>query len=401
MKIGISTSVIQKGKTGISRYVIALIREFIQFDSNNTFVLFVLEKDFEIFKFAEKHLRIIKVSEKFRPPLLNIIWHQFWLPRLIKKHDVDVMHIPSYRRLLWFKPCAMVGTIHDLAQFNVPRKYSLLRMIYGRKIVPHLAQRQDEIIAISKCTACDVRDKFGVAPERLTTIYNGLDKNKSDLPIKEISKDFIKHKYNIEGAYLLYVSRLEYPAKNHIQLIHAFEKFKHKTNSSWKLVFAGSDWHGAGKIHAAIARSIYVNEIYALGFVDDIDLTSLYSGAEVFVYPSSFEGFGLPPLEAMACGCPVLSSSRGSLPEILGKYALYVDPDDIDDFAKKLMFLFNNKNYSEHMIEQGLLHIQKFSWKKCAEQTLSVYSRAFNRKSLEERREFVQLRTAVSCNLQR
>src|SRR6185295_11426320 len=163
MRIGFSTSVIQRGKTGVAQYVFALLRALkIQnshsspSSSNHDFTLFVLEEDIPLFDFLGGGMEIVPISERFRPAVKNVLWHQIHLPRLAAQHRIDVLHIPSYRRMLWRRPCALVATIHDLAPFHVPEKYDWKRMFYGRVVVRRLAHRQHRIIAISENTARDI-----------------------------------------------------------------------------------------------------------------------------------------------------------------------------------------------------------------------------------------------------
>jgi glycosyltransferase involved in cell wall biosynthesis len=172
--IGISTSVIQRGHTGIAQHLFALLRALIE-HGQHQFALFVLEEDLELFNFATGRAQITTVAERFRPALRDIAWHQTVLPGLARRLRLDVLHVPSYRRMLWPRPCPLVATIHDLAQFHLRGKYSWPRMIYGRIIVPRLAGRQDQIVAISENTARDVSRFFKVPRERTTVIYNGLD----------------------------------------------------------------------------------------------------------------------------------------------------------------------------------------------------------------------------------
>jgi len=400
MRIGISTSVVQSGKTGIARYLTSLLREFIRDDKGSLFTLFILQNDLKIFDFAVGKMHFVIVPERFRAPVANILWHQCYLPRLVKKYQLDVLHIPSYRRLIWSKPCALVATIHDLAQFHILNKYDRSRMFYGTKIAPILSRRQDEIIAISNHTSADVIRFLNVDPNRLTVIYNGLERSRFNQSSQSQAKLLVEQKCGILGSFFLYVSRLEHPAKNHVRLIEAFDQFKLETKSNWKLVFIGENWHGAELIHQAIAKSPFFQDIRCLGFVDELDLPVFYRAAEVFVYPSLFEGFGLPPLEAMACGCPVLCSHQGALSEILGKAAEFVDPRNVLDLKSKMVRLATSPTHREMLGKQGLVQVDQFCWKKCAETTLEVYSRAYSRVIQINKAKHLQKETAVSCTMQ-
>jgi len=206
----------------------------------------------------------------------------------------------------------LVATIHDLAPFHLTGKYDWKRMFYGRVVVKRLARRQDAVIAVSEGTARDLKTFFGLGPDRVTVIWNGIDHQRFQPGDTTAAKSDAARRWGIDQPFFLYVSRLEHPAKNHVRLIEAFNQFKAATRSPWLLVFAGSDWHGAETIHAAAKASPFSSAIRPLGFVSDADLPSLYHATDVFVYPSLFEGFGFPPIEAMACGIPVISSKRSS-----------------------------------------------------------------------------------------
>ncbi|MDB6066687.1 MAG: hypothetical protein JWR26_2895 [Pedosphaera sp.] len=377
MKIGLSTPVIQRGKTGIAQYVFALVRALEAHTAEHQFTLFVLEEDVPLFAFAAESMKIVTVAERFRPAVRNILWHQTELPRLVRQQGLDVLHVPSYRRLLWRRPCALVATIHDLAPFKVSNKYDWKRMLYGKVIVKRLARRQDRVVAISQNTARDVRRFFGVPEGRIRVIHNGLEHERF-FPGNGLDTGAAQ-KFGLRRPFFLYVARLEHPAKNHVRLIEAFNRFKAAGRTDWQLVFGGSDWHGAEAIHAAIKASPFAADIRSLGFVEDADLPDLYRAAEVFVYPSLYEGFGMPPIEAMACGCPVISSACGSLGEVLGDAAVVVDPEDVDSMARQLTALAGDEGLRERLRKEGLLQARRYDWKRTAEETIGVYQRAVMR----------------------
>jgi glycosyltransferase involved in cell wall biosynthesis len=180
----------------------------------------------------------------------------------------------------------------------------------------------------------------------------------------------------LHQPFFLYVARLEHPAKNHVRLVSAFDEFKQATRSNWQLVLGGSDWHGAEAIHAAIRQSPFARDIRRLGFVPDAALPELYRAADAFVYPSLYEGFGMPPLEAMACGCPSICSRRGSLGEIAGPAAAIVDPEDIHAMAGQLAALVGDADWREGLRRTGLARAKTFDWRRTATETLKIYERA-------------------------
>ncbi len=379
MKIGFSTSVIQRGRTGIAQYVFSLLRALAAQATTEKFVLFVLENDAEFFGELDDRFELFLVPEKFRPPVRNIVWHQTILPSIARRLQLDLLHVPSYRRLMWTRPCPLVATIHDLAPFRVVTKYDLARMFYGRVVVKFLARRQDGIITVSQNTAADIEQFFGIAQKDLRVIYNGIDHSRFFPREPAEARSATAQKFGLQKPFVLYVARLEHPGKNHRRLIEAFERFKEQTNSDWQLALGGSDWHGAELIHARISESSYSSDIRTLGFVSNEDLPTLYSAAEAFVYPSLYEGFGLPPLEAMACGCPVISSNRGSLGEVVGDAAWIVDPEEVEDICDALIQLHSEGKSRAALVQKGLLRAKEFSWERAARETLAVYRTAFHK----------------------
>ena len=245
MKIGFSTSVIQRGKTGVAQYVFALLRAMLAHTDRHEFNLFVLEEDLPLFDFAKNKMKLISVAEKFRPAVKNVLWHQTQLPKLANNLGFDVLHVPSYRRMLWRASCPLVATIHDLAPFHIRGKYDWKRMIYGRVIVKQLARRQDEIIAVSENTARDLEHFFGLGRNRVNVVWNGIDHQRFQPDDVAAAKVLAAEKWKLNRPFFLFVSRLEHPGKNHVRLIEAFNQFKATTKSDWLLALGGSDWHGA------------------------------------------------------------------------------------------------------------------------------------------------------------
>lgn len=378
MRIGLSTSVIQRGRSGIGQAVLALARGFAAAPGEHQFVLYVLEEDLPLFAFARETMQLIPVSERFRPAVRNILWHQRVLPQLARAHQLDVLHVPSYRRMLWPRPCALVATVHDLAPFRIARKYDPLRMFYGRVVARELARRQDRIIAISETTARDLKTFFGTPEQRINVVHNGLDHERFSPAPPALARAVAGQRFGLKPPYLLYVARLEHPGKNHLRLITAFNEFKKETPSQIQLVLAGADWHGASAIHEAVAQSPFKRDIRSLGFISDDDLPKVYRGAEAAVYPSLYEGFGLPALEAMACGCPVLSSNRGALPEVVGDAGLLVDPEDATALKTQLTRIATDEVLRERLRWAGLERAKQFDWSETATRTLEVYRQAIS-----------------------
>jgi len=375
MKIGLSTPVIQRGKTGVAQYVFALLKALIPQLGPHELHLFVMEEDQPLFDFAKGSAHIHLVPERERPAVRNILWHQRVLPSLARNLTLNVLHVPSYRRMLWRKPCGMVSTIHDLAPFRVTGKYDWKRMFYGRVVVRRLARRQDHVIAVSENTARDLGQFFDLHPPRVSVVWNGIDHTRFLPGDRSVALTEARQKWGLDQPFFLYVSRLEHPAKNHVRLIEAFDRFKTETSSPWLLALAGSDWHGAEAIHTAARSAKHQADIRLLGFVDDASLPQLYRATEVFVYPSLFEGFGFPPVEAMACGCPVICTHRGALREVVGNSALIVDPESVTDIAAALTKMARSESERHSWRAAGFANARRFDWNENARQVLDIYQR--------------------------
>jgi len=366
---------IQRGRTGIAQYVFALVEALRSHTADYQLSLFVLEEDLPLFRFASDFVRTITVPERYRGALRNLVWHQTELPRLSRELSLDVLHLPSYRRLVWSQSIPSVATIHDLAPFRIKGKYDWKRMFYGRVVVKQLAHRQKKIIAISRFTAEDVHHFFGIPRSRITVIHNGIDHKRFSPGDRSSALQTVKHRHQLNHPFLLYTARIEHPAKNHLRLLRAFEEFKRVTGKPHELVFAGAEWHGSEVVSRAVEASPYSNSVRCLGFVPDPHLPDLYRAADLFVFPSLFEGFGFPPLEAMACGCPVLSSDRGALGEVVADAARIVDPESTEEIADGIREMLEPVSRNE-WIHRGLIRSKTFDWGLNAEATLRVYQAA-------------------------
>jgi glycosyltransferase involved in cell wall biosynthesis len=378
IKVGLTTSVIQKGKTGIAQWLFALTKELIK-AKEIELTLFVLEGDLPLFDYAKNHCQIQIVPESLRQPVRDILWHQYRLPNLARRLKLDLIHLPSYRRLIRSPHIPTLGTIHDLAPFHLTGKYDWKRMIYGKHVVPFFARQTTRLTAVSQYTAQDITRFFGIPQSNITVILNGLDHNRFQPTTDTAAERDLRSKYHLDKPFFLYVARIEHPGKNHVRLIEAFNQIKKTSSTDWQLVFGGSDWHRAGVVHQAVKDSPYARDIRVTGFVPDEELPHLYRTANAFVYPSLFEGFGLPPVEAMACGCPVISSASGSLAEVIGKAALIIDPQSTERIANALIRFVGNDTPSESLRERGLANAQRFRWDKAAIATTLEY-----RRTLEE-----------------
>ncbi|MCF7734432.1 MAG: glycosyltransferase, partial [Akkermansiaceae bacterium] len=252
MRIGLTATMVQGGRSGVAQYVFSLVRELIRAGQVDLH-LFALEDELPLFEFAAAGCHLIPVPRSAAPPVKNILWHQLKLPSIARSLKLDVLHVPSYRRLVRHAPCPTVGTIHDLAPFHVQGKYDLARMFYGRVVVKALARRQREIIAVSHCTARDIERFFGIPQTRQHVVHNGIDHERFRPGDTRAARAWAAETHGLSEPFFLFISRLEHPGKNHVRLIEAFAAFKQATGSRWQLALGGGDWHGSEAIKAAAA----------------------------------------------------------------------------------------------------------------------------------------------------
>ena len=376
LRVALSVSVVQRGKSGVASYVFGLLDGLRAIGAPIELTLLGLAEDRPLFEPWLDRCEWEPVDEKWRPAARNIAWHQTLLRPVLRRLRADVLHIPSYRRIVWRPPVPQVVTIHDCAAFAVRGKYDFARMFYGRQVVTRLARQADGLMTVSHATALDVERHFAIAPHCISIVWNGIDHASFHPRPAEETRAFAERKLGAAAApYFLYLARLEHPGKNHVRLIEAFERFAAENPArAEQLIFGGADWHGAEVIHARIAASPLRARIRNLGFVGKSDLPLWYSGATAMIYPSLFEGFGLPPVEAMACGTPVISSTRGSLGEVVGDAARLIDPEDPADMAAAMAGI--TPATRAEWSGRGIARAGKFRWETAARAVVRSYERA-------------------------
>jgi glycosyltransferase involved in cell wall biosynthesis len=376
MKIGIATFGCDAGRSGIGQYLIHMVRGFVAAQPHHEYELLVSRGDIDTFAVPHDSLTQICFSERMARPLRNIVWHQVTLPQLCRQRNHDVLFMPAAnRRLPFWAPCPVVGTVHDLAPVHVAGKYDGWRQTYVRRVLPWLIRRLHRVVTVSEASKRDVVHYAKVPAERVHVIPNGVD-HQAFHRLTPPQTATVRARFGLDRPYLLYVSRLEHPGKNHVRLIEAFERFKLAHGGQHILVLAGPDKERAEEVHQAAAQSPCAGDIKFTGFVSDADLPALYAGAAGFIMPSLFEGFGIPVIEAMACGVPVACSNVASLPEVAGNAGVLFDPCDPSDIARGISRILLDETTRRECIERGLARSQRYSWQQAARETLTVLEQA-------------------------
>ncbi|BBM86903.1 glycosyltransferase family 4 protein [Candidatus Uabimicrobium amorphum] len=378
MKIGVTTFGGDGGKSGISRYIITLLKELQRYSDEHSFEILTYESEKSIFIPEESNFTSRFFSEKWRNPAKNIFWHQAYLPHYAKKYDV--LFLPAAnRRLPTFCGTKTVGTVHDFSSIHVAGKYNLARDFYIKKVLPFMVRRLDHILTVSESSKKDIVEFARVPEHRVTVTPLAADENVYKPLDKEIARKEVEKHYALHNApYILYISRIEHPGKNHVNLIRAFELCKQRHHVPHKLVLAGSEWSRADEVKKVAEETSCKDDIIFTGFVKDELLPFLYNACDVFVFPSLYEGFGLPVIEAMSCKVAVACSNISSLPEVAGNAALMFDPYDVEDMYLKIYSIISQPNVKEKCIAEGWRQAQKFRWSLTAQETMKIFTKVFD-----------------------
>lgn len=374
MKIGFSAFVMQGGRSGVAAYIRELLRHLQQKDAENLYDILLPARETDLIEADSLNFSKRLFSDLIAQPVVNIAWHNTALPFLSRKSAFDLLHIPSYRRIPLVKSCPVVATVHDVATLSMDAKYDAARMFYNRRIVPLQIRRADHIITVSHYSKKDIVELVGVPEEKITVIYSGINHQVFHPRDQQTAREKLAETYDLHRPFIFYLSRLEHPAKNHIRLIEAFERFKAETDSAHQLVLPGADWNGADAIRKRAAESPVHDDILFPGFVELDDLPLFYSACDLMAFPSLFEGFGFPIVEALACGAPVICSNTSSMSEIAGDVVPKFNPFRTDSIFECLETVLS-EGWSEEKRQRGLDYAAQFDWNRAACKTLEIYKK--------------------------
>lgn len=375
MKIAIDLTSTQKNKTGIGRYMLGILIGLQKIDKDNEYYLFAQDDDLDGFGIYAPNFHIVPVrSSILRKTYVRILWEQFVFPFRVKKTGADVLHCPNYTmpylsRLI-SPGLAVVSTFHDMAYFLHP-EYLIgwkRRMFCG--YIKQTARSCDKIVAVSENTAKDSLSCSRPKNKDIEVTYLGVDEAFFDTPA---ATPGIRAKYKIPDKYILYVGTLE-PRKNVAGLIRGYRELPEEIRKEYKLVITGKKGWYYDEIFSTVNSDpeLSANVIFT-GFVDDEDMIPLMKGASEVGYVSFFEGFGLPVLEAMAAGVPIVTTSGSSLSEVAGDCGYLCDPDSPEDIARAMRAGLND---TENKVDKALSRAKTFTWKRCGERTLKAYEDA-------------------------
>ncbi len=394
MRVGIDCrTILNPGygeQAGIGHYTYFLIKNLLKVDKENEYVLFfdnLISKEA-----AEKLIEENKnASVKFFPFHLYKHYLPFWYSHIlvaaaIGREKLDVYHSPAYSFPLMYSGKTVV-TVHDLAIFKHPEWFpkKFVSQFFSTKIsVPQSLKKANKIIAVSENTKKDIQEIFKIPGEKIKVIYEGVEKRIFPQRGEEtcgvenqICEIDLKSKYGLRDDYILFLGTIE-PRKNILALIKAFldlAKSDKKIKQNYQLVIAGAKGWKYENIFAEINRTKKISKeiVKYIGYVPAKDKFSLIRFATCFVFPSFYEGFGLPVLEALSLGVPTITSNVSSLPEVAGEAAILINPNKIDEISKALKKVLADQNLRKELSKKGLAQAKKFSWEKCAKETIKVY----------------------------
>ena len=382
-QIGIDiTSALTQGG-GIGRYTRELVRALVDLDSQNSYTLFSARIPSERLKNNQPLLDSLTSQSKitYRPaPLvehwLYRLWYRLRLPVPVQLFSgrLDLFHSPDFVLPPISGDIPTLLTVHDLSFIHFPDTFPPVLVNYLNRVVPWSVSRAAHVLADSNSTKMDLMEQWAVPEDKITVLYSGV--NQDYQPVKDpLLLDKVKKIYDLGDApYLLSVGTIQ-PRKNYHMLIQAFASIARSYPHN--LFIAGGKGWLEDNMMAEAARQGIADRVRFLGFIADEHLSALYSAASLFLFPSLYEGFGLPVLEAMACGVPAVISNSSSLPEVGGEAALHLDPRQPEAWSEGMDRVLSDPGLAAAMVDAGFEQVQRFSWEKSAQELLDIYDSLF------------------------
>jgi len=373
MRIGLDALPLTSAKAGVGHYTFELARELARLESGSHFALVSPS----IFPLSGQQdgvaLPLNLRLERVPVGPLGRHWWSAGLPRYIRRSALELFHGTNYDVPLW-RRCATVLTVHDLSLLLHPETHPRRTVSRARRRLPTMLRTADAIITPSESVRRELYEELNVAPEKVFAVPEAA--RACFRPVEFAETEGVRQRLGIEDPFLLAVGTIE-PRKNLPLLVRAFEEVR--PESRVQLVIAGGTGWLSRPILEAITTSPARERILLTGYLHDVDLRALYASCRAFIYPSIYEGFGLPPLEAMACGAPVIVSRIPALTETTGDAAWHFDPANVGELAEKILRLLTDESVRQDLINAGRRRAAEFSWEKTAQLTWKVYEEALRR----------------------
>jgi glycosyltransferase involved in cell wall biosynthesis len=373
MKIGVdSRGAIWYRGTGIGTYTYQLVKNLHTIDKKNEYRFFWPGDEFknldpgvdEVFNSIERS------KDKF--------WEEVHIPMSVEQEKIDIFHVPQNGiGLPAKKGCLNVVTVHDLIPYIYPETVGKGYLKIFLQEMPRIMAQSDLVITVSEHSKRDIQRIFQLPDDRIAVTYEAPESVYKPID-KTQAKEFVKKTYGIDRPYVLYIGGFS-PRKNVKGLINAFYEIQKDIPEEIALVLVGKEARDFDDTSMLVDALRLNDRVIFTGFAPVLELPYLYNAAELFIYPSFYEGFGLPPLEAMACGTPTITSNTSSIPEVTGNAALLINPHDMYNLAEAMEKTLNSPELRAKMSADGLAQASKFSWEKCARETLGAYEKLYNK----------------------
>jgi glycosyltransferase involved in cell wall biosynthesis len=378
VRIGINFQAKDEDFSGVEYYSLGLIRALVEHAPNNHYVIFT-NQPLKVREYIHPHNGVdVRHAAYPRSRACGILWEHLVLPRLADSENLDVLHCPCYVCPILPGKTPYVATIHDVIALDHPEWCQRRNVAYYRLILKASARRAAGVIAVSVQTRDDIQRRLGIESRRIHVVYPGLDAD-FGARMNERGLARIRETYRLPERFFLHVGNIE-PRKNLACLLRAYRLLQ-RQNWPHKLVLVGQRYWRTREFLEELSRADSSDEIVRTGYVPRKDLPGIYHLADLYVCTSLHEGFGFPPVEAMACGVPVISSNRGSLAETLGNAAYTIDPMDPFHVADAMERMLTDAKLREEYIERGLTRSRMFRWETAASQIQAVYAEAAGAKS--------------------
>jgi len=363
LKIAVNTRLLLPGRLdGIGWFSFQSLKRITQRHPDVHFI-FLFDRPYDPQFIFSDNITPMVLWPPARHPFLFYYWTQFAVKPFLNKLKPDLFLSPDGFLALGAK-CKQLPVIHDINFLHYPQDLPFWVRNYYNRFFPRFAKEAARIATVSEFSKKDISENYGIDPQKIDVVYNGI--NEFFEPIDEKTKKAVQEKYARGCDYFLFVGSLS-PRKNISRLIKAFHLFKRETGSNMKLMLAGAIFWGENELHSLMKELQIEEEIIFTGRVPDAALRDITASAFAFTYVPYFEGFGIPLVEAMQCGVPIISANVSSLPEVAGNAALYTDPFNEVEIKNAMLKLFNDEKLRQDLVQKGFAQKNKFSWDKTAD----------------------------------
>lgn len=383
MKIAIDIRNIGKGRTGDEAVFFNLVKSLAVLDSENEYVLLtdrnpgndaVLAQEIEKMQ-TKPNFSVIPLCEDGANKFL---WNAWTLPRYLKKNPVDILQVQYITPFFVSKKVKIVTIVHDVSFAAYPELIGKKDLFFLKMLIPMSLRRADKIVGVSRFTTQEIMKYYHTDSKKLEWIHNAVGEN-FQKKISSAKLEAVRRKYDLPQKFILYIGTLQ-PRKNLPALIEAYIQIPTEKREGLKLVLAGGKGHNFDREIESYIENFSLQEYVILpGFIAEEDKPALFKMAHIFCFPSRYEGFGIPILEAMTMGTPTLASNIAPHMEVAGDSILFFDIDSADDFTHKLTKIISEEVLRAHMREQGMAQARKFSWEKTARKMLEIYRKLDNK----------------------